>query len=189
MGLLCCCFKCLKRTEQSNMQRSEFSKIPSDRDGGGGRSRTVAAIENDRRPKETKIPVREPVFVPNIEVEATYFEDTWQDAENSSQFWSTKLDSVPESNVVLQLFEKRNIFCLASGTQGDCRKYYFYARESKKGPLHMAEVTISIQTCNLSVVLRVKKSELIPGFLKVFSSALYCLEEDEDEDDSETVEL
>ena len=190
MGILCCCLKFLKRTEQSGMQRSEFSKIPS---SSNSSSASTSGIRGKIGNPETKRVVKERAirelsFV-TTEVEATYFEETWQDAEESSQLWSTKLDSVPQTDVLIQLFLKRKIFCLASGEQGNSRKYYFYARESKKGPLFMAEVTLSIQTCNLSVVLRVKNSDDIPGFQKVFSDTLYCLEEEEDEDDSETVEL
>ena len=166
------------------MQRNEFSKIPS----SGKSTEIIGTIANSASvasPSKERDIIRELKFV-STEVEATYFEETWQDAEDSSQLWSTKLDSVPQTNVLIQLFMKRNIFCLASGEQGNSRKYYFYARESKKGPLFMAEVTISIQTCNLSVVLRVKNPDDIPGFQKIFSETLYCLEEEEE---SETVEL
>ena len=169
------------------MQRSEFSKIPSSSNSSSSDSRgKIGNPETKRVVKERAI--RELSFV-TTEVGATYFEETWQDAEESSQLWSTTLDSVPQTDVLIQLFLKRKIFCLASGEQKGSRKYYFYARESKKGPLFMAEVTLSIQTCNLSVVLRVKNSDDIPGFQKVFSDVLYCLEEEEDDDENETVEL
>ena len=54
----------------------------------------------------------------------------------------------------------------------------------------MAEVSLSIQSFNLSVVLRVKDKKKIPGFQEIFSQTIVCLEEEEEEEEeSETVEL
>ena len=100
MGIFCCCLKFLKKTEQSGMQRNEFSKIPS----SGKSTEIIGTIANSASvasPSKERDIIRELKFV-STEVEATYFEETWQDAEDSSQLWSTKLDSVPQTNVLIQ---------------------------------------------------------------------------------------
>lgn len=59
----------------------------------------------------------------------------------------------------------------------DILKFYFYAKETRDGPLYMVEMSLSTDNLNCTAVFRTEASEKIFGFQKRFQEALSDLRE------------
>lgn len=72
----------------------------------------------------------------------------------------------------MELLQKVNIFCIASGTVGEQIKYYMYGRDSIEPVYFLLEVVIAKNTKNGQLVLKTNSDKDSQTFIDTFLNAI-----------------
>eukprot|EP00743_Colponemidia_sp_Colp-15_P011612 GILK01013005.1.p1 GENE.GILK01013005.1~~GILK01013005.1.p1 ORF type:complete len:364 (+),score=25.71 GILK01013005.1:84-1175(+) len=107
------------------------------------------------------------------DVTAQFFEQRWRELGICASLELT-LKRVPQERELEELFQKENIFCMASGTDsdGELKLYLYAAVDQGASCLFLVEVCVNPQK-KLVAEFKSDRSSLVPLFKDVFKSTIH----------------
>lgn len=136
--------------------------------GGPGGMQAAAAAPASATPSSAARAAPYPLVLRAKPVmKAAEFESRWASL-STVDMWGATMLAPPGPGQLEGALAKEAIACMASGVMTGVAKYYFYAQEESSGRFCMAEVSLTLASLRLSVVLKAPDASLGAAFLEVF---------------------